>query len=106
VNIIRRLYQCKITPQPLLTFYLQYAKYAIAHALRHELYQLIGVVKMAKDKQRQALALSARLSSRAINLPGFPGRALTALGEEAARIVAEDAEKRLNGGTSLHLVAS
>ncbi|MGA7383212.1 MAG: hypothetical protein WBW81_00470 [Methylocella sp.] len=29
-----------------------------------------------------------------------------ALEEEEARIVAEDAEKRLNGGTTLHLVGS
>jgi hypothetical protein len=29
-----------------------------------------------------------------------------ALEEEAARIVAEDAERRLNGGTSLHIVGS
>jgi len=37
---------------------------------------------------------------------GFPGRAVAALAEEAARIVAEDAAKRLNGGTSLHIVGS
>ena len=60
---------------------------------------------MAKHKQRQALATTARLSSQ-IALPGFSDRAVIALEEEAARIVAEDAEKRLNGGTSLHLVGS
>jgi hypothetical protein len=60
---------------------------------------------MANGKQRQALAVSSRLSSQ-LALPGVPGRAVEALETEAARIVAEDAERRLNGGASLHLVIS
>jgi len=60
---------------------------------------------MANHKQRQALAATARLSSQ-IGLPGSPGRALMALEEEAARTAAEDAERRLNGGASLHIVGS
>jgi hypothetical protein len=61
--------------------------------------------RMSKGKQRQALALSARHPPQ-LALPGFAGPAVLALEEEAARIVAEEAEKRLNGGTSVHLVAS
>jgi hypothetical protein len=61
--------------------------------------------RMSKGKQRQALALSARHTSQ-LALPGIAGGALAALEEEAARIVTEDAEKRLNGGLSLHLVGS
>ena len=60
---------------------------------------------MPKYKQRQALARSAHLSTQ-LALPDFPGKAVIALEEEAARVIAEDAEKRLNGGTSLHLVGS
>jgi hypothetical protein len=55
------------------------------------------------SKTRQALAVNARLSTQ-VALPG--GHAVEALEAEAARIVAEDAERRTNGGTSLHLVAS
>lgn len=64
---------------------------------------------MANSKQRQALATTSRLTPQvdlAKNHAGFPSRAVAALEEEAARIVAEDAEKRLNGGTSLHIVGS
>jgi hypothetical protein len=58
---------------------------------------------MVKHAQRQALATTARLSSQ-LDLPGFPGRAVTALWEEAARILADDEKKRSNGGTSMHIV--
>jgi hypothetical protein len=58
---------------------------------------------MAKYKQRQALALSARLSSQ-ISVPEFSASAIAGLEAEAARIVADDAEKRSNGKASLHLV--
>ena len=57
---------------------------------------------MGKGKERQALAISARHAPIAL----FQGKAIAAMEAEAARIVAEDAEKRLNGGTSLHLVGS
>jgi hypothetical protein len=57
---------------------------------------------MAKYKQRQALALSARHAP----LAAFQDKAVAALEAEAARIFNDDAEKRMNGGTSLHLVAS
>lgn len=60
---------------------------------------------MAKGKQRQALALAARHPMQ-ISLPGFAGTAVQLLEDEAARIVAEDSEKRLNGGVSGHIVAS
>ena len=60
---------------------------------------------MAKGKQRQALALSARHSTQ-LSLPGIMGSVGTALEKEAARIVAEDEEKRMNGGVSFHLVGS
>jgi hypothetical protein len=56
---------------------------------------------MSNTKQRQALAVSARLSTQ-IALPG--NHAVEALEAEAARIVTEDAERRTNGGTSLHIV--
>jgi hypothetical protein len=58
---------------------------------------------MAKHHQRQALAVSSRLSSQ-IALPGIPGRAVEALESEAARIVAEDAASRASSGTSGHIV--
>jgi hypothetical protein len=48
---------------------------------------------MSNTKQR----LSAQVA-----MPG--GHAVAALEAEAARIVAEDAERRTNGGTSLHIV--
>jgi hypothetical protein len=57
---------------------------------------------MANGKQRQALAVSARLSNHVI--PGYPAGAITALEKEASRIAAHEAEKRLNGGTSGHIV--
>jgi hypothetical protein len=57
---------------------------------------------MAKYKQRQALAVSARLSTQV--LPGYPDVAIAALEAEAARIVNDDAEKRSNGGTSANIV--
>jgi len=60
---------------------------------------------MAKGKQRQALALMARHSTQ-ISLPGFAGTAVQSLEDEAARIFAEDAERRQNGGISGHIVAS
>lgn len=56
---------------------------------------------MANGKQRQALA--TRLSPQTA-VPGFPGRAVAALEEEAARIMAEDVDKRANGGISGHIV--
>jgi hypothetical protein len=55
-------------------------------------------------KQRQALAVSSKLSSQ-LTLPGIPGGGVAALEAEAARIVAEDADRRLKGA-SLHLVIS
>lgn len=58
---------------------------------------------MANGKQRQALAVSARLSSYG-GLPGIPGGAFATLEEEAARIVATNAETRANSGTSGHIV--
>lgn len=60
---------------------------------------------MAKHKQRQSLAVSARLSPQ-IDAGTFPGLAVLALEEEAARIVAESAEKRANGRMTSHVVAS
>ena len=62
---------------------------------------------MTTTKQNQAIAIrnAARQASQ-VALPGFPGRAVAALEKEAARIVTEDAERRLNGGTSLHIVGS
>jgi hypothetical protein len=58
---------------------------------------------MAKYKQRQALAVSARLSSQ-IALPEFSANAFANLEGEMARVAAEDAEKRSNGKASFHLV--
>ena len=57
---------------------------------------------MAKHKERQALALSARHAP----LAAFENKAVLAMEAEASRIFAEDAGKRMNGGTSLHLVGS
>jgi hypothetical protein len=56
---------------------------------------------MAKGKQRQALAASAMLSSPRAE---FPGRAIMALEEEAARVMADYADKRLKGGAGGHIV--
>jgi hypothetical protein len=47
---------------------------------------------MAKYKQRQALAVSARLSPQVI--PGYSAGAIAGLEQEAARIVAAEAERR------------
>jgi hypothetical protein len=58
---------------------------------------------MAKYKQRQALAVSARLSTQG-TLPGIPGGAFAALEKEAARIVDAHAEARAAAGTSAHIV--
>jgi hypothetical protein len=61
---------------------------------------------MEKHKQRQALAVSARLSTQVVSLPGFPGHAALALEEEAAKVFAASEEKRMNGGASGHIVLS
>ena len=60
---------------------------------------------MEKHKQRQALAVSARLSTQA-SLPGLPGSAVLALEEEASKIFASSEEKRMNGGLSGHIIMS
>ena len=57
---------------------------------------------MAKHKERQALALSARLSTGTMSK--FTTTAFSALEAEVARVVAEDAERRSNGKASFHLV--
>lgn len=57
---------------------------------------------MSKDKQRQALAVSARLSHQV--LPGYTAGEIAALEKEAARIVAGDATKRENSGAGGHIV--
>ena len=59
---------------------------------------------MAKHKERQALAVAARLSTGPV--ASFTTQAFKALEAEAARIVAENAEKRANGGVSGHIVAT
>lgn len=51
-----------------------------------------------EKKQRQALAISARLAQV------VGGYAMEAIELEAARIVKKDAGKRANGGVSIHLV--
>lgn len=58
---------------------------------------------MANGKQRQALAVSSRLSTQ-ISLPGIQGVASLELEREAARIVGEEAGKRAGAGTSGHIV--
>lgn len=59
---------------------------------------------MAKHEKRQALALAARISTGTVAT--FASQAFKALEMEAARIIAEDADKRSNGGISGHIVAS
>jgi hypothetical protein len=62
---------------------------------------------MSKHKHLPAVAEVAGAAGRhPIAFLRFPDRAVTALEKEAARIVAEDAERRANGGTSLHIVGS
>jgi hypothetical protein len=58
---------------------------------------------MANGKQRQALAISARLSPHG-NLPGIPGGSFAALENEAKRMAESDAETRAASGTSGHIV--
>jgi hypothetical protein len=58
------------------------------------------------SKHKNLAVSNAAQRAGQIAIPGLAGRAVAALEKEAARIVAEDAEKRLNGGTSLHLVGS
>jgi hypothetical protein len=49
-------------------------------------------LNMANGKQRQALSVAARLSTPVV--PGYPKGAIDALETEAAKIVADDAERR------------
>jgi hypothetical protein len=58
---------------------------------------------MANGKQRQALAVSSRLSTQ-VAIPGVPGGSVAELEEEAARIVAVEGGKRHEAGTSGHIV--
>jgi hypothetical protein len=57
--------------------------------------------QMPKDNKRQALALTARLSSQA--LPGHTAGAIASLEAEAARVMRE-ATAAANGSASAHLV--
>jgi len=66
---------------------------------------------MPKQRQRQALALSARHQEVASHAKGgsqlalgVPGGAIADLEAEASRIVAEDITKRAGAGTSGHIV--
>lgn len=62
---------------------------------------------MANGKQRQALAVSARLSN-SISPQGpkqrYPAISIAGIEEEAARIVANDAERRNHSAASGHIV--
>ncbi len=70
-----------------------------------ELYKLIGVVQMAKGKERQALVIrdAAERASK-VNVPCILDRAFGALQAEATRIFEEREDKRMNGGASGHIV--
>jgi hypothetical protein len=80
--------------------------YFIYHTVReckseHSKYK--GEVEMAKRKERQALAISARLAPQA-SIAEFRGNSMASLEAEMARVMAEDAERRANGGASFHLI--
>lgn len=61
---------------------------------------------MAKHKHTNSAVTVAAQRAGQIALPSLVGRAVAALEREAARVVAEDAERRLGAGTSLHLVGA
>ena len=65
---------------------------------------------MSKRQHLPAVTDAAREAGKRLavftNIARFPDRAVMDLENETARIVANDAGKRANGGTSLHIVGS
>jgi hypothetical protein len=57
---------------------------------------------MAQRKERQALAVSSRLSTPA--LPGYTAGEIADLEAEAAKIIAGGVERRKSSGSSGHIV--
>jgi hypothetical protein len=87
----------------LLTFCHFYLIYSDVRECKSEHLKYKGEVEMAKRKERQALALSARLAPQA-SIAEFRGNSMASLEAEMAMVMAADAERRANGGASFHLI--